>query len=89
MFSSIQKQVEVAFIGRVITLLTSAASIGMPVGALIGGVIGETFDSSVSVIICGVAMILFSLYWLSSSVLRKLPAIDHVNLFNNSNVKAH
>ena len=88
-FSSIQKQVEVAFIGRVITLVTSAASIGMPIGALIGGVIGETFDSSVSVIICGVAMILFSLYWLSSSVLRKLPAIDHVNLFNNSNVKAH
>lgn len=83
-FSSIQKQVEVAYIGRVITLLTSAASVGMPIGALIGGTIGETFDASVSVIICGTGMISFSLYWLSSSVLRKLPSIDHVKLFNTS-----
>ncbi len=35
-FSSIQKQVDTHFIGRVITLLSSAASLGMPVGALIG-----------------------------------------------------
>ena len=81
-FSSIQKQVEVVYIGRVITLITSAASVGMPIGALIGGTIGETFDASVSVIICGIGMISFSLYWLSSSVLRKLPSIDHVKLFN-------
>ncbi len=81
-FSSIQKQVEVAYIGRVITILTSAASVGMPIGALIGGIIGETFDARVSVIICGTAMISVSLYWLSSSVLRKLPNIDQMKLFN-------
>lgn len=81
-FSTIQKQVEVAYIGRVITILTSTAAVGMPVGALIGGFIGETFDASISVIICGLAMISFSLYWLSSSVLRRLPSIDHVKLFN-------
>lgn len=81
-FSTIQKQVDVAYIGRVITILTSTAAVGMPIGALLGGFIGERFDASISVIICGVAMICFSLYWLSSSVLRKLPSIDHVKLFN-------
>lgn len=81
-FSSIQKQVEVEYIGRVVTLITSVASLGMPIGALIGGFIGENFDASISVIICGVAMIGFSLYWLSDSVLRKLPSIDRMKLFN-------
>lgn len=83
-FSSIQKQVETAFIGRVVTLLTSAASIGMPVGALIGGFLGETFAPEVPVIICGASMIIFSIFWLCSSVLRKLPSIDNVKLFNRT-----
>ncbi len=80
-FSSIQKQVETQFVGRVITLLSSAAAIGMPVGALIGGVIGETFAPQISVIICSISIMIFSLSWLSSSVLRKLPEIDQVKLF--------
>jgi MFS family permease len=49
-FSSIQKQVETAFIGRVITLVTSAAALGMPLGALIGGFLGETFAPVLAVI---------------------------------------
>lgn len=83
-FSSIQKQVETHFIGRVITLLSSAASLGMPVGALIGGVIGEAFTPEIPIMICGISMIIFSVYWLSSSVLRNLPDIDSVNLFNRT-----
>lgn len=83
-FSSIQKQVETHFIGRIITLLSSAASLGMPVGALIGGVIGEAFTPEIPIMICGISMIIFSVYWLSSSVLRNLPDIDSVNLFNRT-----
>ncbi|WP_077603590.1 MFS transporter [Oceanobacillus sojae] len=83
-FSSIQKQVETAFIGRVVTLITSAASIGMPVGALVGGFLGETFAPEIPVIICGASMIIFSIFWLGSSVLRKLPSIDNVKLFNRT-----
>ncbi|WP_345241107.1 MFS transporter [Pontibacillus salipaludis] len=82
-FSSIQKQVETAYIGRVITVLTSAAALGMPIGSLIGGVLGETFAPEIPVMICGISMIIFSLFWLSSSVLRKLPGIDHVHLFSS------
>lgn len=81
-FSSIPKQVEPIFIGRVITLLTSVASCGMPLGSLIGGVLGGTFSTTIPVLICGIAMILFSLYWLSSTVLRTLPTIDNVKLFS-------
>ncbi|MGY0694920.1 MFS transporter [Virgibacillus sp. FSP13] len=87
-FSSIQKQVETAYIGRVITLLTSAASLGMPLGSLIGGVLGEAFTPEISVVICSISMIIFSIYWLSSSVLRKLPSIDSVNLFSDRKANA-
>ncbi|MCM2677477.1 MFS transporter [Alkalicoccobacillus plakortidis] len=81
MFSSIQQQVESAFIGRVLTVLTSAASIGMPFGSLLGGYIGETFTAIVPMYLCGIAMIIFSLSWLFNAVLRKLPKIDEAKLF--------
>lgn len=87
-FSSIQKQVETAYIGRVIILLTSAAALGMPVGSLIGGALGATFTPQIPVMICGISMIIFSIIWLSSSVLRKLPGIDSVNLFSDRKAKA-
>ncbi|GAB3803803.1 MFS transporter [Virgibacillus kimchii] len=87
-FSSIQKQVETAYIGRVVTLLTSSAALGMPLGSLIGGFLGETFTPILAVMICSVSLMVFSMYWLSSSVLRKLPGIDHVNLFNKRRVEA-
>lgn len=81
-FSSIQKQVETAFIGRVVTLITSAAALGMPLGALIGGFLGETFTPVLAVMLCSVSMVIFSMYWFSSAVLRKLPGIERVNLFH-------
>lgn len=83
-FSSIQKQVETEYIGRVVTLLTSTASLGVPVGALVGGFLGDTFTPIVPVIICSVSMIIFSVIWFSSAVLRTLPMIDQVKLFNHS-----
>lgn len=83
-FSSIQKQVATEYIGRVITVLTSAASLGIPIGALIGGILGEAFNPFLPVVICSVAMIMFSVFWLSNSVLRTLPAIEKVNIFDNN-----
>ncbi|MFA1822114.1 hypothetical protein ACDX78_18335 [Virgibacillus oceani] len=74
-FSSIQKQVETACIGRVVTLLTSASALGMPLGSLLGGFLGETFTPLLAVMICSISMIILSVYWLSSSVLRKLSGI--------------
>ncbi|WP_271398245.1 MFS transporter [Salinicoccus roseus] len=82
-FSSIQKQVKTEYIGRVITLLTSASSLGIPIGALIGGGLGESFTPVIPVIICSISMILFSILWLSNSFLRTLPSIENVNIFNN------
>ncbi|SDN65380.1 MFS transporter [Alkalicoccus daliensis] len=80
-FTAIQQQVEPSFIGRVVTVLTSASSIGMPFGALAGGFIGETFTAVIPVALCGLSMLLFSVIWLSSSVLRKLPKIEETNFF--------
>ncbi|WP_027964031.1 MFS transporter [Halalkalibacillus halophilus] len=81
-FSSIQQQVETEYIGRVITVLTSMASLGIPLGALVGGAIGETFTPVLPVMVCSISMVVFSLVWLSNSVLRKLPDIENVNLFS-------
>ncbi|WP_246596212.1 MULTISPECIES: MFS transporter [Bacillaceae] len=86
-FSAIQKQVETAYIGRVITLITSAAALGMPLGSLIGGLLGETFAPELSIFICGISMVIFSIFWLCSPVLRKLPGIDRAKLFNNGEAK--
>lgn len=83
-FSFVQKQVETAYIGRVVTLISSVAAMGMPIGSLIGGAIGEAFLPQVSVIVCGIAMISFSVIWLGSSVLRKLPNIDQLKLKKGS-----
>lgn len=80
-FSSIQKQVEVAYIGRVITLLTSTAALGMPVGALFGGIIGNMFNPAVSVVFCAISMIIFSISWLANQVLRELPSVETTNIF--------
>src|SRR5690625_2771872 len=87
-FSAVQEQVETEYIGRVVTLLTSTASLGVPVGALVGGFLGDTFTPVIPVLVCGISMIIFSAIWLSSSVLRTLPIINHVKLFNYSKAKA-
>lgn len=86
-FSSIQKQVETEYIGRVITVVTSIASLGIPLGSLIGGMLGESYNPVVSVIVASVGMISFSLYWLSSSVLRRLPNIDKANILEKTGEK--
>lgn len=80
-FSSIQKQVDVQYIGRVITVITSMASLGIPIGSLLGGFIGESFTPTIAVITCSIAMFLFSSYWLTHPILRKLPSIEQMNLF--------
>lgn len=84
-FSFIQKQVETAFIGRVITLISSSAALGMPISSLNGGVLGEAFLPQVPFMICGIAIIIFGSIWRSSSFLRKLPNLDNVKLANSNN----
>lgn len=81
-FSSIQKQVETEYIGRVITVLTSAASLGIPVGSLLGGLLGDYFNPIIPVIISSIAMIIFSCFWFSSTLLRNLPNIESINILS-------
>lgn len=84
-FSSIQKQVETEFIGRVITVIISAASLGIPVGSLIGGLLGDAFNPIIPVLICSFGMIFFSVFWLSSTLLRNLPKVDEVDILKKLN----
>ncbi|WP_096438761.1 MFS transporter [Alteribacter populi] len=84
LFSIIQQQVEVKMIGRVITVLTSFAAIGQPVGALLGGTISSMFSPVYPFILSGMIMVLFSLYWLLHPILRSLKPIDKLTLFTPS-----
>lgn len=85
MFSAIQRQIETSMIGRVITVVSSAAAFSMPIGALVGGAIGS-ISPLYSILLGGIAMVIFGMYWLVSGVLRKLPSIDQLELSETATV---
>lgn len=82
-FSLIQQQVENKMIGRVITILISISSIGQPFGALLGGAVSSFFSPVYPIIMAGVTMLSFSLYFLAHPLLRSLQSIDHLSLLKH------
>ncbi|SDB83822.1 MFS transporter [Shouchella lonarensis] len=80
LFSLIQQKVETTLIGRVITVMSSGASLCLPLGSLLGGAIAATFSPALAIVIGGGAMAVFALYWLVFPRLRRLAAIDDIIL---------
>lgn len=78
-FSSIQQSVETSMIGRIITLISSFASISVPLGALLGGLVAFQFGSNYAVLLGGFGMLAYSLYWIMKPALRSLPKISEVD----------
>src|SRR5699024_7856310 len=62
-FSLVQQQVEEKMIGRVITILVSLSAIGQPFGALLGGAISSISSPIYPIIMAGIMMICFSIYF--------------------------
>jgi len=73
-------------IGRVITILVSLSVIGQPFGALLGGAISSSSSPIYPIMLAGIMMICFSIYFLVHPLLRSLPSIDQFTLFT-TNVK--
>ncbi|AXF57581.1 MFS transporter [Salicibibacter kimchii] len=83
-FSAIQQQVESRMIGRVISVVSSASAISLPIGTLTGGMMASVFGSAFPIILGGVGLSLYGCYWLCHPALRSLPVIDHLKLVKNT-----
>ena len=65
-----QEKVKPEYLGRVFSLLTSAASLAMPLGLVISGPLAEKFGVEKWFIICGIGIIIvaFSAFFLPNSM---------------------
>lgn len=82
--SIVQQQVEEKMIGRVITILISLSAIGQPFGALVGGAVSSMFSPVYPIIMAGIIMVFFSIYFLAHPLLRSLESIDKLSLFKQT-----
>lgn len=83
-FSIVQQQVEERMIGRVITILISLSAIGQPFGALLGGSISSILSPTYPVLMAGIIMVVFSIYFLAHPLLRSLQSIDKLSIFKKA-----
>lgn len=74
----------IAMIGRVITILVSLSAIGQPFGALLGGAISSTSSPIYPIMMAGIMMICFSIYFFAHPLLRSLPSIAKITFFTTS-----
>jgi len=83
-FSIVQQQVEERMIGRVITILISLSAIGQPIGALFGGAMSSILSPIYPVIMAGMIMVVFSIYFLAHPLLRSLQPIDKLSILKKA-----
>ena len=67
-----QETIKPEYMGRVFSLLTSAASFAMPLGLLISGPLAEKFGVEKWFVICGVGIIIVALTAFLLPSLRKI-----------------
>jgi len=82
MQSSIQKIVPNHVLGRVFTISGSISAIAMPLGALIGGFLGEHLMIPLVFASGALGYGFLSLYWISNSELRSLPSSKNISSEN-------
>lgn len=83
-FSIVQQQVEEKMIGRVIAILTSLSAIGQPFGALFGGAISSMFSPVYPLMMTGIIMVFFSMYFIAHPLLRSLESIDRLSIYKQT-----
>jgi len=81
-FSMIQQKLQQSMLGRTITILSSSASLAIPLGSLVGGGIASLFGTRYPILLGGVGLLLFSLYWFFHPTLRRLPVTSQLELFH-------
>ncbi|WP_208112720.1 MFS transporter [Aureibacillus halotolerans] len=63
-------------VGRVAAVINSLIVLATPLGALLGGVLGEWMGSDIILVMNGVTFLFLACYWLSFQNLRRLPKVN-------------
>ncbi|WP_435359756.1 MFS transporter [Haloarchaeobius sp. DFWS5] len=74
-----QSIVPESLMGRVSAVLGSAASVSIPIGALVGGTLTEAIGPYPLFAATGVSLLLLGVYWLANGRLRTMPAVAAVD----------
>ncbi|MDF2910265.1 MAG: major facilitator superfamily, partial [Sporolactobacillus laevolacticus] len=80
--SAMQKAVPQERLAQIYTILISFGGCAMPLGSLSGGQIAHLFGNTPIFLSVGVAFLFVSICWLSSKILRQIPATEHVGCGN-------
>lgn len=75
----IQKSIPERQLGTVFAASSALSGIAMPLGSLIGGSLGTITASSIVIAGCGIAVLGASVFWMFDTVIRSLPAPDHMD----------
>ncbi|MCY0896190.1 MAG: MFS transporter [Alicyclobacillaceae bacterium] len=65
--------------GRVSTAIGSFVTVAMPLGALVGGVVGVSVSATTITTFFGLGLVTTGILYLFSKQIKKLPPVDHVN----------
>jgi MFS family permease len=81
--SLLQSAVEQEYLGRVSSAFSSLTMVTLPIGSLIGGVVGDVFAPSAGLYLLAGVITLLSVYFAANSRIRTLPRVadlDHDNI---------
>ncbi|MFT8319036.1 MAG: MFS transporter [Sporolactobacillus sp.] len=67
-------------LGRVFTANASLVTAGMPLGSLIGGILGSFINANWVFLLTGCGFVFLSAYWFALPILRKLPQVDEITI---------
>ncbi len=67
------------YIARVFSLISSVSTSAMPLGALIGGILGTYLNSSLTFAIGSAGMVVMAVVWFVIPQLRNIPRIDQID----------
>lgn len=75
----IQKGMPQQYLGLIFSATVALSGLAMPLGSLIGGLLGMWLDSAHVIALCGLTVLSVGAYWLINSTTRQLPKADEIN----------
>ncbi len=84
----IQRVVPKDMLGRVFASASSLSGIAMPIGSLLGGVIGAFVGSTVVIFASGITVVCIAIFWMLDKVSRAIPTGKDLNSSHLNLIKA-
>lgn len=74
----VQKGIPQQYLGLIFSATMALSGIAMPLGSLLGGMLGLWMGSYAVISLCGITVLLVGCYWLLDKTSRNLPKTEHV-----------